>query len=85
VRLAPRYLLPSPSAHSHPHGQPSTHAPTRSRLANPRPDISITGHGAAHRNLLAVLGHQAYPLATGEMIPVVVRATLAGGAECHGE
>ena len=38
-------------------------------------DISITGHSAIFRNLLAVLNHQVYPLATGEMIPVVVRAT----------
>ncbi|KAK4685313.1 hypothetical protein P7C73_g4838, partial [Tremellales sp. Uapishka_1] len=36
--------------------------------------ISITGHADIFRNLLAVLGHQAYPLATGEMIPVVVKA-----------
>ncbi len=38
-------------------------------------DISITAHAAILRNLLAVLGHQPYPLATGEMIPVVVKAT----------
>ncbi|KAK8861615.1 hypothetical protein IAR55_002438 [Kwoniella newhampshirensis] len=37
--------------------------------------ISITGHSAHFRNLLAVLNHQPYPLATGEMIPVVVKAT----------
>lgn len=37
--------------------------------------ISITGHSAIFRNLLAVLGHRPYPLATGEMIPVVVKAT----------
>ncbi|ODN83924.1 phosphoglycerate mutase [Cryptococcus wingfieldii CBS 7118] len=37
--------------------------------------ISITGHSAIFRNLLAVLNHQPYPLATGEMIPVVVKAT----------
>ncbi|KAL1406365.1 putative phosphoglycerate mutase pmu1 [Vanrija albida] len=37
--------------------------------------ISITAHGAILSNLLAVLGHQAYPLTTGEMIPVVVKAT----------
>jgi hypothetical protein len=37
-------------------------------------DISITGHSAIFFNLLVVLGHQAYPLETGEMIPVVVKA-----------
>lgn len=37
--------------------------------------ISLTAHSAILRNLLAVLHHQAYPLATGEMIPVVVKAT----------
>ncbi|ORY22492.1 histidine phosphatase superfamily [Naematelia encephala] len=36
--------------------------------------ISITAHSAIFRNTLAVLRHQPYPLATGEMIPVVVRA-----------
>jgi len=38
-------------------------------------DISITSHSQFFRNLLAVLNHQPYPLATGEMIPVVVKAT----------
>ncbi|WRT65747.1 uncharacterized protein IL334_002695 [Kwoniella shivajii] len=37
--------------------------------------ISVTSHSAILRNLLAVLHHQPYPLATGEMIPVVVKAT----------
>ncbi|OWZ31903.1 phosphoglycerate mutase [Cryptococcus neoformans] len=37
--------------------------------------ISVTAHSAILRNLLAVIHHQAYPLATGEMIPVVVKAT----------
>ncbi|RXK38098.1 phosphoglycerate mutase [Tremella mesenterica] len=37
--------------------------------------ISITSHSAFLRNLLAILRHQPYPLATGEMIPVVVKAT----------
>ncbi|ODN76564.1 hypothetical protein L202_05225 [Cryptococcus amylolentus CBS 6039] len=37
--------------------------------------ISITGHTAIFRNFLAVVGHQPYRLATGEMIPVVVKAT----------
>lgn len=39
------------------------------------PDISVTGHGAIFRNLLAVLGHPPYPFATGEVIPVLVKAT----------
>jgi hypothetical protein len=44
---------------------------------NERPlDISITAHSGIFRNFLAVLQHQSYPLATGEMIPVVVRATV---------
>ena len=38
-------------------------------------DISVTAHSGNLRNLLAVLGHQPYPLSTGEMIPVVVKAT----------
>jgi len=38
-------------------------------------DVSITSHSQFFRNLLAVLNHQPYPLATGEMIPVVVKAT----------
>ena len=38
-------------------------------------DISITSHSQFFRNLLAVLNHQPYPLATGEMIPVIVKAT----------
>ncbi len=38
-------------------------------------DISITGHSAIFTNLLVVINHQPYPLATGEMIPVVVKAT----------
>lgn len=38
--------------------------------------ISITAHSGIFRNFLAVLQHQSYPLATGEMIPVVVRATV---------
>ncbi|BEI85008.1 hypothetical protein CcaverHIS002_0504090 [Cutaneotrichosporon cavernicola] len=37
--------------------------------------ISVTAHAAILRNLLPVLGHHPYPLATGEMIPVVVKAT----------
>jgi hypothetical protein len=31
-----------------------------------------------------VLNHQPYPLATGEMIPVVVKATRVGGANGNG-
>ncbi|CAK9781552.1 phosphoglycerate mutase-like protein [Cutaneotrichosporon oleaginosum] len=42
--------------------------------------ISVTAHAAILRNLLAVLGHRAYPLATGEMIPVVIKATRMSGA-----
>lgn len=42
-----------------------------------RVDISITSHSAILRNILVVLGHQPYPLATGEMIPVVIKATRA--------
>jgi hypothetical protein len=38
-------------------------------------DVSITSHSQFFRNLLAVLNHQPYPLATGEMIPIVVKAT----------
>ncbi|EJT46043.1 hypothetical protein A1Q1_05425 [Trichosporon asahii var. asahii CBS 2479] len=41
----------------------------------PETYISITGHGAIFRNLLVVLGHKPWPLSTGEMIPVVVKAT----------
>ncbi|KAK4689916.1 hypothetical protein P7C73_g203, partial [Tremellales sp. Uapishka_1] len=37
--------------------------------------ISITGHSAIFGQLLVVLGHQPYPLETGEMIPVAVKAT----------
>ncbi|WVQ78784.1 hypothetical protein IAT38_000875 [Cryptococcus sp. DSM 104549] len=37
--------------------------------------VSVTSHSAIFRNLLAVLHHQPYALATGEMIPVVVKAT----------
>lgn len=40
--------------------------------------ISITSHSEFFRNLLAVLDHQPYPLSTGEMIPVVVKATRVG-------
>lgn len=48
-------------------------------------DISVTAHSGNLRNLLAVLGHQPYPLATGEMIPVVVRATpvISNGVNGH--
>jgi hypothetical protein len=38
-------------------------------------DISVTAHSAILRNAIAVLGHGPYPLQTGEMIPVVVKAT----------
>jgi hypothetical protein len=38
-------------------------------------DVSITSHSAILRNVLAVLGHGPYPLQTGEMIPVVIKAT----------
>ncbi|WWD16468.1 hypothetical protein CI109_100894 [Kwoniella shandongensis] len=37
--------------------------------------ISITAHSAIFQNLLAVLNHQPYPFATGEMIPMVIKAT----------
>ena len=47
----------------------------REKLMQTRADISVTSHSAFLRNLLAVLGHQPYPLSTGEMIPVVVKAT----------
>ncbi|OCF75050.1 phosphoglycerate mutase [Kwoniella mangroviensis CBS 8886] len=43
--------------------------------------ISVTSHSAILRNLLAVLHHQPYPLATGEMIPVVVKATRLSAEE----
>ena len=35
----------------------------------PETFISITSHSAFLRNVLAVLRHQPYPLATGELIP----------------
>jgi hypothetical protein len=47
-------------------------------------DISITSHSAFFANLLVVLGHQPYPLATGEMIPVVVKATRLSGGRGNG-
>ncbi|ODO04556.1 hypothetical protein I350_05160 [Cryptococcus amylolentus CBS 6273] len=37
--------------------------------------ISVTAHAAFYRSLLKVLNHQEYELETGEMIPVVVKAT----------
>ncbi|WVN90699.1 uncharacterized protein L203_105941 [Cryptococcus depauperatus CBS 7841] len=43
--------------------------------------ISITGHHGIFRNLLAVLHHRKYSLDTGEMLPVVVKATRIGGKE----
>ena len=50
---------------------------TKEEIAEPVSlDISITAHSGIFRNFLAVLQHQSYPLATGEMIPVVVRATV---------
>jgi hypothetical protein len=42
--------------------------------------ISITSHSEFFRNLLAVLNHQPYPLSTGEMIPVFVKATRVDSA-----
>lgn len=39
------------------------------------PDISITSHSCALRSLLTVLRHRPYSLGTGEMIPVIVKAT----------
>lgn len=48
---------------------------TAVRYSADHADISVTAHSGNLRNLLAVLGHQPYPLATGEMIPVVVKAT----------
>lgn len=57
-------------------GNPSALSPGTTLRTWLTSDVSITGHGAIFRNLLAVLGHQPYPLATGEMIPVVVKATL---------
>lgn len=40
-----------------------------------RLDISITSHSCALRSLLAILNHAPISLETGEMIPVVVKAT----------
>jgi hypothetical protein len=38
-------------------------------------DISITSHSCALRSLLVVLHHRPFSLETGEMIPVIVKAT----------
>jgi hypothetical protein len=47
-------------------------------------DISVTSHSAIFRNTLAVLGHAPYPLATGEMIPIVIKATRVDSSGLNG-
>lgn len=44
-------------------------------------DISITSHGAALTSLLAVLHHTPMKLTTGEMLPVVIKATKQDRSE----
>lgn len=49
-----------------------------------RPDISLTSHSCALRSLLAILNHTPLSLETGEMIPVVVKATKKQEMTCNG-
>lgn len=40
--------------------------------------ISLTSHSGAISSILRVIGHRKFPLATGSVIPVLVRADISG-------
>lgn len=40
--------------------------------------ISLTSHSGAISSILRVIGHRTFPLVTGSVIPVLVRADFSG-------